>query len=80
MTHPIDRYNKQQAETLATLPVDQRDYMARMFRIGNTAYRYHHRLASEPTEEDFAEFLEGLPYDNIRRVYQAEGFDKAVTS
>ena len=36
MTHPIDKYNWQQADTLATLPADQRDYMARMFRIGNT--------------------------------------------
>ena len=80
MTHPIDKYNQQQADTLATLPADQREYMARMFRIGNAAYRYHHRLASEPTEEDFTEFLEGLPQDNIRNTYQAEGFNKAVTS
>lgn len=80
MKHPIDRYNQQQADTLAALPVDQRDYMARMFRIGNTAYRYHHRLASESTEEDFAEFLEGLPQDSIRNTYRAEGFSEAVTS
>jgi len=29
---------------LAELPEEQREHMARMFRIGNTAYRYHNRV------------------------------------
>ena len=44
MRHPIEKYNRIQAEQLAELPQQQRDYMARMFRIGNTTYRYHNRV------------------------------------
>lgn len=43
MRHPIEKYNQQQAATLAELPESQRDYMARMFRIGNASYRYYQR-------------------------------------
>lgn len=44
MRHPIEKYNRQQAETLASLPEGQREYMARMFRIGNTIYCYYNRV------------------------------------
>lgn len=43
MRHPIEKYNQQQAAMLAELPESQRDYMARMFRIGNASYRYYQR-------------------------------------
>lgn len=48
MRHPVEKYNQIQAERLAELPEAQRDYMARMFRIGNTAYRYHNRVNDLP--------------------------------
>lgn len=44
MRHPIDKYNQQQAETLGSLPEGQREYMARMFRIGNATYCYYNRV------------------------------------
>jgi hypothetical protein len=44
MRHPIEKYNVQQAEVLASLPEGQRDYMARMFRIGNATYCYYNRV------------------------------------
>ncbi len=44
MRHPIEKYNQQQAEALASLPEDQRDYMARMFRIGNASYAYYNQV------------------------------------
>lgn len=44
MRHPIEKYNKHQAEVLAALPDEQRDYMARMFRIGNASYCYYNRV------------------------------------
>jgi hypothetical protein len=43
MRHPIEKYNERQAEVLASLPEGQRDYMARMFRIGNATYCYYNR-------------------------------------
>lgn len=44
MRHPIEKYNKHQAEVLANLPEEQRSYMARMFRIGNATYCYYNRV------------------------------------
>ena len=44
MRHPIEKYNQNQAAVLASLPEDQRDYMARMFRIGNATYCYHNKV------------------------------------
>lgn len=43
MRHPIEKYNERQAAALAELPESQREYMARMFRIGNASYRYYQR-------------------------------------
>ena len=68
MRHPIEKYNQQQAETLASLPEGQREYMARMFRIGNATYCYYNRVkdlsvfdtADQDTApaEDLLEWLE----------------------
>ncbi|MVM41990.1 hypothetical protein GO730_38090 [Spirosoma sp. HMF3257] len=68
MRHPIEKYNQQQAEVLANLPEDQRDYMARMFRIGNATYTYHNQVKelavfgkgskSEQTTGDLLDWLE----------------------
>lgn len=44
MRHPIEKYNQNQAAVLASLPEDQRDYMARMFRIDNATYCYHNKV------------------------------------
>lgn len=44
MRHPIEKYNEKQAAVLAELPEEERDYMARMFRIGNATYCYHNRV------------------------------------
>ena len=44
MRHPIEKYKQNQAAVLASLPEDHRDYMARMFRIGNATYCYHNQV------------------------------------
>lgn len=44
MRHPIEEYNKRQATALAEMPEETRDYMARMFRIGNATYCYYNRV------------------------------------
>lgn len=77
MHHPIEKYNQIQAERLAGMPDEEREFWARMFRIGNAAYSYHNRLATEPTETDYQEWLEGLPHDGFRNAMKADGFKKA---
>lgn len=43
MRHPIEIHNQNQAELLASLPEEKREWMARMFRIGNATYCYYNR-------------------------------------
>lgn len=52
MRHPIEKYNKQQAAVLASLPKGQREYMARMFRIGNATYCYYNHIKDLPAFGD----------------------------
>ncbi|GAB4043392.1 hypothetical protein [Spirosoma jeollabukense] len=73
MRHPVEKYNQNQAEALASLPEEKREWMARMFRIGNATYCYYNRakelavfgqangqLDSEPIapSEDLVDWLE----------------------
>ena len=68
MRHPIEKYNQNQEEMLASLPDDQREYMARMFRIGNATYCYYNRAKeltvfdagdqTTPPAKDLLEWLE----------------------
>jgi hypothetical protein len=68
MRHPIEKYNVHQAEVLASLPEGQRDYMARMFRIGNATYCYYNQAKelavfdtnsqNTPPASDLIEWLE----------------------
>lgn len=44
MRHPIEKYNQIQAERLAKLPVEEREFWARQFRIGNAAYSYQYQF------------------------------------
>ena len=77
MEHPNKEQRENQSRFLAQLPEEEREAHARLFRFGNAAYIYH-RLAIEdmdPTEEDFKEWLEGLP-KNMRRDMEAKGFEK----
>lgn len=55
MRHPIEKYNRQQAATLAELPESQREYMARLFRIGNATYCYYQRA------NELSVFSKGIP-------------------
>ncbi|GAB4019135.1 hypothetical protein [Spirosoma koreense] len=55
MRHPIEKYNLQQAEVLASLPEGQREYMAQMFRIGNATYCYYNKVKDLPVFDQPAE-------------------------
>jgi hypothetical protein len=60
--HPVEKYNQLQAERLAQLPQAERAGTARLYRIGNAAFAYHHqfnRLTDSPEEPSGA----GIPDD-----------------
>lgn len=51
--HPLDKYQKSQLEFLAALPGAQRAEHTRLFRLGNTSYRYQQQAVGEITEADY---------------------------
>lgn len=73
--HPLDQYHQSQLAFLRDLPVELRAYHARLFRLGNAAYRYQQQAEGEVTEEDFRHWLEGLP-DKMRQAMERDGFEK----
>ena len=75
--HPLDKYHQSQLAFLGNLPdEEQRRYHARLFRLGNAAYRYQQQVTGQVTEDDFRHWLEGLP-EKMRRVVEREGFEKS---
>ncbi|GAB3715782.1 hypothetical protein GCM10027592_56490 [Spirosoma flavus] len=86
MRHPIEKYNQQQAETLASLPEENREWMARMFRIGNATYCYYNRAkelaaySNEILQVYFEEYLSGIEHEGLRRAEEREGLQKAKSS
>lgn len=78
--HPKESYNKQQADLIAKCPNSMKRFHELAFSYGNAAYRYHFRaLEFNPTEEDFALWLEGLP-PNIAKDMSARGFEACRSS
>ena len=55
MRHPIEKYNQIQAQRLAELPEEEREFWALQYRIGNTVYCYYNRA------NDLAVFDAGQP-------------------
>lgn len=73
-----DGLTARQRGVLQELPEDERPAHAQLFRIGNVAVRYHQARETgfHPTEEDWREWLAGLP-PRIRPMMEAEGFEVA---
>ena len=62
MRHPVEKYNQRQAERLTQLTQAERAGTARLYRIGNAAFTYHHqfnRLTDSPEGPSGA----GMPDD-----------------
>ena len=78
--HPLGKHHQAQLAFLGDLPDDAaRAYHARLFRLGNAAYRYQQQAEGEVTEDDFRHWLEGLP-DKVRAAMEREGFEKNKTA
>lgn len=75
--HPSEDIQKNQEIFLSSLVEEkQKLYHALLFNYGNAAYRYH---SVEPTEEEYLQWLEGLP-ENMRVNFEKEGFEKSKTA
>ena len=77
--HPKEECNKQQEQFLAGCPPEHRRLHELIFTYGNITYRYHKDARTvNPTEEDYKEWLEGLP-ENVRKGMEAMGFEGCKT-
>ena len=74
--HPFDKNHQSQLEFLRNLPEAMRAYHARLFRLGNAAYCYQRLAEGKVTEDDFQDWLIGLP-EKMRHVIAREGFEKS---
>ena len=80
--HPLpsssEPYNENQKAFLEKLEEPDRSLHAQLFRIGNVTMRYMNNDAIEfnPTEEDFENWLSGLP-EKIQPVFKADGLEKS---
>jgi hypothetical protein len=73
--HPLESRNQQQEILIASCPQEQKRYHELLFNYGNATYRYHAQAIShEPTEQDFQEWLEGLP-EKIGKDMRQKGFE-----
>lgn len=77
MQHPNSRLQKKQEDFLRNCPESEKEFHARLFRLGNAAYVYHH-LASTTNNETlkvyYQEWLNGLPA-NIKADMEKQGLD-----
>lgn len=73
--HPHPECNIAQEKYLANCPQEDRRFHELLFTYGNITYRYHRDAGRlDPIEEDFKEWLQGLP-ENIRNKMQTDGFE-----
>ena len=69
--HPHEDRNVSQELFLSKCDESERLFHVLMFNYGNATYRYHE---IEPTEEDYEQWLEGLP-EKIRISFAKLGYE-----
>jgi hypothetical protein len=80
--HPLpdspEPYNENQQAFLEKLEEPERSSHARLFRIGNVTMRYmnNDEIDFDPTEEDFENWLSGLP-ERAQKHFRADGLEKS---
>lgn len=77
MDHPNEEQREKQRIFLNGLSQQDRPYHARLFRIGNTTFRYH--TAIEPTESDYLNWLEGLR-EPIKSAMKEKGYQACMST
>lgn len=77
--HPNEECNLAQEKYLDSCPAELRRYHELMFTHGNITYLYHSDARrTKPTEQDYKEWLEGLP-NNVRKGMEELGFENCKT-
>jgi len=78
MVHPNEKIRKNQSDFLNQCPLNDREFHATLFRIGNAAYIYH-QLACDTSdkmlESYYYEWLDGLPA-KIKEYMKEQGFER----
>ena len=74
--HPLENIQENQENFLASIGEKERLFHALLFNYGNAAYRYH---SVEPTEEEYLQWLEGLP-ENLRAHFEKQGYEYSKTA
>ena len=83
--HPLpnstEPYNENQREFLENVEEPQQSFHARLFRIGNVTmcYMNNDEIDFNPTEEDFENWLSGLP-ENMQNHFRADGLEKSKSA
>lgn len=77
--HPFDQQHQAQLKLLRSLPEELRAEHARLLRLGNAAFCYQQQAEGLVTEEDYRDWLAGLP-DTMRRAMEQEGFEKSKST
>lgn len=81
MKHPNPDKQKSQDEFLKKCTNEEREFHARLFRIGNTLYAYHQNTAAVKDKDllfYYKEWLQGLP-PHISEDMKKQGFDNCKT-
>lgn len=74
--HPDEDRNESQARYLAKCDESERLFHILMFNYGNAAYRYHE---VEPTQEDYEQWLEGLP-ERAKISFKKMGYENSKSA
>lgn len=69
--HPDLKLHENQVKLLNAMSDLDKSEHAQLFRLGNAAMHYYHK--TEPTEEDYEDWLLGLP-DNLKKHMTAKGY------
>lgn len=77
--HPFEQQHHNQMEALTNAAEGFREELAQTFRFGNASYLYYYEQDSDPTEEDYQEWLTGLP-ENIRALESKAGYAASMKS
>ncbi|MFB9296928.1 hypothetical protein [Persicitalea jodogahamensis] len=73
--HPDPKCQRNQQALLDSLDGELREMMAYTHRVGNVTFHYYSEQLAEPTEEDYEDWLLGLP-EEIAKDHSERGFEK----
>ncbi len=76
VSHPKERIRAKQRARLENCPADEVEFNRLFFTYGNAAYRYSDLASRSVTQEDYEDWLEGLP-KKIAADFRRKGFESS---